>query len=166
MDFDEGKKWMELLKLTPHPEGGYYRQTYPSRTGETKNAELSASRSGMTSIYYLLESGDFSSWHRLKSVEIWHFYAGSPLLLYRIDSQKALSMTRIGNDMALGELPQVIVSPGHWMAAKVGVPGSFSLVGCTVSPGFVFEEFELGKRDDLVGQYPQYSEVITELTRG
>ena len=121
------------LGLEPHPEGGWYRQTWV--------AEGSARPVG-TCIYFLLKAGEASHWHRVDAVEIWHFYAGAPLVLtFCADAAGPARDIRLGADLAAGEVPQAIVPNGWWQAART--LGDWSLVGCTVSPGFRFEGFEL-----------------------
>ena len=117
-----------LLQLERHPEGGWYRQTFADT--------VPGGRARSTLIYYLLERGDQSAWHRVDSAEIWHWYAGAPLEL-RVDRQ-ALTL---GNDLAAGERPQGVVPPYAWQSARSH--GEWTLVGCTVAPGFEFEHFEL-----------------------
>lgn len=122
-----------LLDLSPHPEGGHYRQTWQAK-GD--------GRSPGTCIYFVLKAGERSHWHRVDAGEIWHFYSGAPLRLMRapIDSGPRQDMI-LGPDLAAGQRPQGIVEPGHWQAAET--LGDWTLVGCTVSPGFQFEGFEL-----------------------
>ena len=117
-----------LLELQPHPEGGWFRQTFRD--------DVPGGRAHSTLIYYLLEAGDRSHWHRVDSAEIWHWYAGAPLQL-SVDR----SVLTLGNDLAAGQRPQGIVPPHAWQAA-ISL-GEWSLVGCTVAPGFEFAHFEL-----------------------
>ena len=117
-----------LLGLERHPEGGWYRQTFEDR--------VPGGRARSTAIYYLLDAGDRSAWHRVDAAEAWHWYAGGPLEL-RIDRDTV----RLGNDLAAGERPQAIVPPGAWQSARP--LGDWTLVGCTVAPGFEFAHFEL-----------------------
>ena len=115
------------LGLAPHPEGGWFRQTWAAADGP---------RASGTCIYFLLKAGEESHWHRVDATEIWHWYAGAPLEL-RVDRQ-ALTL---GNDLAAGERPQGVVPPYAWQSARSH--GEWTLVGCTVAPGFEFEHFEL-----------------------
>ena len=121
------------LGLTPHPEGGHYRETW--------RAESGGGRAAGTAIYYLLQAGEVSRWHRIDSAEIWHWYAGDPLeLLISADGRE--SETRVlGNDLSAGQSPQIIIAPHAWQSARS--LGAWSLVGCTVSPGFDFKYFEM-----------------------
>jgi predicted cupin superfamily sugar epimerase len=120
--------------LAPHPEGGHYRQTWADGTA--------AGRPSGTAILFLLKAGERSHWHRVDAVEIWHFHAGAPLILSVAASAAGPAVAhRLGADIAAGEMPQVIVPRDHWQAARS--TGDWTLVGCTVSPGFRFEGFEL-----------------------
>jgi len=152
--------WIRALGLVPHPEGGYYRETWRS------DARDSSGRSLATAIYFLLEGTDFSAFHRLDSDEIWHFHAGNPLILTMIAPGGARTDARLGRDPARGEMFQAIVPAGSWFAAALDSPGGWALVGCTTTPGFEFADWELGGRADLLRAYPQHREVIEKLTRG
>ena len=122
-----------LLDLGPHPEGGWYRQTW---------AADGPGRPAGTAIYFLLKAGEASHWHRVDAAEIWHFHAGAPLVLsLAADATGPAVDRRLGPDLAAGERPQVVVPAGHWQAARS--TGDWTLVGCTVSPGFRFDGFEL-----------------------
>jgi predicted cupin superfamily sugar epimerase len=123
------------LELVPHPEGGWYRQTWVAGSED-------AARPAGTCIYFLLKSGERSHWHRVDATEIWHFYAGSLLILRiaaTIDGPSAAH--RLGPDLAGGSHPQLIVPEDHWQSAET--TGDWTLVGCTVTPGFRFDGFEL-----------------------
>lgn len=124
-----------LLDLAPHPEGGHYRQTWVAEAD-------AAARPPGTCIYFLLKAGEASHWHRVDAVEIWHHYAGAPLILSIADTDAGPARDhRLGPDLAAGERPQAIVPTGHWQAARS--TGGWTLVGCTVSPGFDFDGFTL-----------------------
>jgi predicted cupin superfamily sugar epimerase len=125
------------LGLKPHPEGGYYAETHriPSPDGQ---------RSPGTAIYYLLARGDRSHWHRVDATEFWHFYDGAPLEL-SLSPGKGVQPHVLGPDLAAGQRPQVVVPPGHWQSARS--LGDWTLVGCTVSPGFEFSGFEMAAPD-------------------
>lgn len=123
------------LGLAPHPEGGWYRQTWVA-------AASPGTRPAGTAILFLLKAGERSHWHRIDAVEIWHWHAGAPLVLSRAPAATGLAREALlGPDVLAGEAPQLIVPEGHWQAARS--TGAFTLVGCTVSPGFRFEGFEL-----------------------
>lgn len=124
---------IHLLGLTPHPEGGYFRETF--RDPEEENG-----RSRSTAIYYLLKEGEVSRWHRVDAVEVWHWYAGAPLALKLHDGSGSRSFV-LGAVLTEGQVPQAVVPVRCWQSAKS--LGSYSLVGCTVVPGFEFAGFEL-----------------------
>ena len=125
---------IRLLDLKPHPEGGHYRETF--RDTQT----TAGGRSASTAIYFLLRRGERSHWHRVDAAEAWHWHAGSPLEL-RISTDAGIQILRLGADLALGERPQAVVPARAWQAAES--LGDWTLVGCTVAPGFQFEGFEL-----------------------
>jgi uncharacterized protein len=159
--------WIEKLRLEPHPEGGFYRQTYRAALQIDKRAlpkGFSGSRAVCTAIYFLLQGDDFSAFHRLRSDEMWHFYAGDPLEVHLIDPLGAHSQILIGNDPEEGQAMQAVVKAGCWFGSKP-LRASFALVGCTVSPGFDFDDFELARRKELTALYPQHRELIRSLTR-
>jgi predicted cupin superfamily sugar epimerase len=160
--------WIRTLGLQPHPEGGYYRQTYRAEL-VLPNASLPPSFTGprpaSTAIYFLLEGRNFSAFHRLRSDEVWHFYLGSTLAVHVIGADNSYSVIHLGANPDAGEVLQAVVSAGCWFASEVEDGKSFALVGCTVAPGFDFEDFELAKRTELVLRYPQHREVIEKLTR-
>lgn len=160
MNFADAKVLIDALKLVPHPEGGYYRETYRS-TGSIEGM----SRNYSTAIYFMLTSESFSALHRIKADEVWHFYAGSPLYVHAIDPKGNYTRSAVGINMSNGEVPQLIVRAGDWFGASVAESDSFSLVGCTVAPGFDFRDFEMAKRDNLTQQFPQQADIIRQLTR-
>ena len=159
----------ELVKyyqLQPHPEGGFYKETYRSIEIIVGNdSQFPAERNYSTAIYFLIEKNNFSAFHRIKSDEIWHFYTGDALEVIEIDLQGNLIKTQVGSDIANGQTFQYTVKAGHWFGSRVLKGGEFSFVGCTVSPGFDFKDFELAKRDELTVIYPQHAEMIKDLTR-
>ena len=122
-------------------------------------------RNYSTCIYYLLRSGDFSAFHKINQDEIWHFYSGSPIKLYVISECGMLSEILIGSDLSTGQVPQFIVPKLHWFAARVVDQNSYSLVGCTVSPGFDFNDFTLASRKNLTKLFPQHRHIIEKFTR-
>lgn len=127
-----------MLGLRPHPEGGHFRETF--RDGPPEGG-----RAASTAIYYLLAAGEVSAWHRVDAAEVWHFYSGAPLAItVSPDGHDAQAM-RLGPDLAAGERPQVVVPAGHWQTATS--LGRWTLVGCTVAPGFEFAGFELAPPD-------------------
>lgn len=159
---------IESLKLSPHPEGGWYREVYRSDELITVNSLPDRFDSGhcfSTSIYYLLESGDNSAFHRIKSDETWHFYLGSPLKLYLLHEDGTLQKVMLGDNPDAGHVFQFTVPRGVWFGAEVSVPESYSLLGCTVSPGFEFGDLEFANLDDLIAGYGRYATLIRRLTR-
>lgn len=154
--------------LEPHPEGGWYKQTYKSTEQIAVGAlpeRFVSNRFFSTAIYFLLEHGNFSAFHRIKSDECWHFYAGDPLLAYIIEQNGQLKTISLGNDPGKGQTFQYVVPAGCWLASRPAAESQYCFVGCTVSPGFEFEDFELANADDLIKMYPQHKEIIEELCR-
>lgn len=163
------KHWIEKLQLEPHPEGGYFRQTYRSGVMIAREAMppgFGGARAASTAIYFLLEDENFSAFHRLRSDEMWHFYAGSPLVVEVIEPAGTRSTILLGDGPDAGHVFQAVVRAGRWFASHVADWNGWALVGCTVSPGFDFEDFEMAKREELVRQLPQHRELIERLTRG
>jgi len=158
---------IKKLDLKPHPEGGYFKETYRS-SGEIASGSLNSYYSGKrnysTCIYFLLRSGDFSAFHKINQDEIWHFYAGSPICLHVISEAGDHTKHVIGKDVCKGQSPQLVVPGNHWFAASVINKGDYSLVGCTVSPGFDFADFTLPNRAELLNKFPQHQKIITELS--
>lgn len=158
------KLWIKKLKLKLHPEGGYFANTYAS----DKKIDLSdydGSRSVCTAIYYLLTGNQFASFHTIKSDEIWHFYSGSSLTLHKMDSTGGIEQILLGPNFDKGERYQVIIKSGCWFAASINDKNSYSLVGCTVSPGFDYRDWKLGNRKKLLEKYPQYRSIIKKYTK-
>lgn len=160
--------WIDSLQLLPHPEGGFFRETYRSPEqipAASLPDRFSEPHSFSTAIYFLLTSKAFSAFHRLKSDEAWHFYAGNSLTLWMIHPDGRLEKIVMGADFETGEIFQLMVPAGVWFAAEVNVPNSYSLVGCTVAPGFEFVDFEMAERKALINNHPQHEKLITRLTR-
>jgi uncharacterized protein len=152
--------WIGHLQLKKHPEGGYFREIYRSdEIIHKKNLpeRYSGFRNFSTSIYFLLESHEFSAFHRIKSDETWHFYAGSPLTIISINKEGQLLEHTLGNHPGGSELLQHTVPKGNWFMARVLYPETYSLAGCTVAPGFDFDDFELGKTKELTLLFPNYA---------
>jgi hypothetical protein len=162
--------WIEKLALEPHPEGGFYRQTYRADLLLSKEAlpsNFKGPRHAATAIYFLLDGENFSAFHRLRSDELWHFYLGASLIVHVIDPEGSYSRIHLGTDSEATEVLQAVVKAGCWFASEVGGKDgkAFGLVGCTVAPGFDFEDFELANYEQLVQHYPQHREIIAKLTR-
>ncbi|TPQ38533.1 cupin domain-containing protein [Cupriavidus pinatubonensis] len=157
---------IKALDLLPHPEGGYFRETY--RSVENIQCSDGRQRSASTAIYYMLRDSDFSAWHRIRSDELWHFHAGTPLDVHVLTSDGNLVTHRLGNPLEHhGAVFQAMVPAHHWFAAERVPSGSqdFSLLGCTVAPGFEFSEFELADASELVAIFPRQADLIHRLSR-
>jgi uncharacterized protein len=149
------------LGLAPHPEGGFYRETFRAAlVVQTPRGPRAAS----TVIYFLLPAGSFSAFHRVQSDEVWHHYGGDSLELHTISESGMHAVAVLGKDIEKCERPQQVVAAGRWQAA-VSRGASFALCGCTVAPGFDFADFELATRAELAGRYPALLGVIERLTR-
>ena len=156
------------FNLKRHPEGGYYAEVHKSglqiaQAGLPVNFD--GPRSSLTSIYFLLEAGDNSNFHRLKSDEIWYFFGGENLLIHVIDPAGKYYILKLGADLDAGYCLQHVVPAGSWFGASVDSDCGFALVGCAVAPGFEFDDFELAQREQLSAEYPQYIEIIKKLTK-
>lgn len=155
-------------KLLHHPEGGYFTETYRSTellSGAYLPDRFGGDRSISTAIYFLLEQGNFSAFHKIKSDECWHFYAGQSLLIHIIDPSGRLTTVKLGNDIFNEEVFQYVVPAGYWFASEPAEATAFSFVGCTVAPGFSFEDFELAKAEELCIAYPRHKKIIKRLCR-
>jgi uncharacterized protein len=159
-------KWVSKLGLSPHPEGGYFKGTFESGEYISDN-ELSVNYEGKrklyTSIYFLLASDDVSHFHRLKSDELWYYHGGSPLSIHVIDKNGIYQEIKLGMNLDAGEVPQVLVKKNSIFGSSVSEQDSCSLVGCMVSPGFEFQDFELFTQEELLKDYPQHKEIIMKL---
>jgi predicted cupin superfamily sugar epimerase len=158
--------WIHHLQLQVHPEGGFFKETYRANEvipSKGLPGRFDGSRNFSTAIYFLLRSQDRSVFHRIKSDEIWHFYAGTSLTLYTL-SQTGLTIYTLGAEPENQELLQVVVPAGCWFGAQVNSAESYTLAGCTVAPGFDFNDFEIAKRDELLQEFPQYKSIIERLT--
>ena len=158
--------WINRLALTHHPEGGWYKETYRSEEKisiEALPERFQGDRNFSTAIYYLLEKGDFSAFHRIKSDEMWHFYDGDPMEIIEITAQGKLINHCLGLTKRSKCFPQLVIPSGSWFAARP--MGEYTLVGCTVSPGFDFTDFELASKTQLLSLFPQHRLTIDELCR-
>lgn len=160
------------LDLAPHPEGGFYRETYRA-SGVLDAAALpghGGARAYATAIYFLVTEGSFSALHRIASDELWHFYAGAPLEIVTIDPHGTRRDLHLGLALDAGEAPQAVVPAGWLFGSRLRAPRpdsapAWSLVGCTVAPGFDFDDFELPSREALLAAHPEHHELIVSLTR-
>jgi uncharacterized protein len=160
--------WINKLQLTPHIEGGAFREVYRSPMsvpGHCLPVLFQGDRNISTSIYFLLSQGQFSAFHRIASDELWHFYYGDALLIHEINHAGLLVTHRLGNDPGKGETFLTVIKAGSWFASTPATDSEYSLVGCTVSPGFDFAEFELAERATLCERYPGHAKLIESLTR-
>ena len=159
---DEAERLIKRLKLVPHPEGGYYREIYRSEMLISYSG-FSKRRSACTAIYYLLKYPDFSAFHRLRSDELWHFYQGDALLIHELTS-RAVKSTRLS---ASGDAPlfQHMVKRNTWFAVEPEDPNAYALVGCTMAPGFDFEDFEMARKEKLLADFPGHEAILDRLCR-
>lgn len=164
----EAADLIERLGLRRHPEGGWYREVHRSTARVRYDTPYrSVERSALTSIYYLLEGGDFSALHRLRSDEGWYHHAGATLSIYAIEPSGALRVHRLGDARADAAASySVTIAAGTWFGARLDDEAGWALVSACVAPGFEFEDFELAQRGVLTAAFPQHAPVIAVLTRG
>ena len=155
---NSAKYYIKKLNMTPHVEGGYFKEVLVSNDLFKEDKNL------FSSIYFLLETGEVSNFHRLSSDEMWYYHAGESLTIYMINPEGELITKQLGLNIEKGELPQVLVPKGYIFGSAMNNDG-FALVGCMVAPAFTFEDFELFKRDDLLNMYPHLKDIIIKLTR-
>ena len=161
----KAKYYIQKLQLEKHPEGGYFREVY--RSGEMISIDApkkNLKRNVSTSIYFLLEGSQISKFHRLKSDELWHFYDGDSIKVYILDEKGKLTETVLGKKMEDEEVFQTVIKNNNWFAAVLMNKRSFALIGCTVSPGFDFSEFELANREFLLDSFPIHKNLILKFT--
>lgn len=157
--------WIDHLKLQPHPEGGFYKETYRSKESVPAGIVLRDSpgpRSFSTAIYFLLRAQDKSLFHRIKSDELWHYHAGDCLSIY-ILTKDGLITHALGKDIDEGQQLQVTVPANHWFGASLD-RGAYTLSSCTVSPGFDFQDFEMAQRSSLLNEFPEQETLINFLS--
>ncbi|MGE0018286.1 MAG: cupin domain-containing protein [Draconibacterium sp.] len=159
----KARQLIEKLELLPHPEGGWYRETY--RSAETITNKNGAKRNVCTAIYFLLEGKNKSHFHRIESDETWFFHSGETLEILMI-YENQLKTIRLGNNILKGEIPQFTVPSKTWFAARIETGTGYSLVSCTVAPGFDFADFELAEQEKLSNDFPELKDVIREFTIG
>jgi len=151
--------WLSCLQLQKHIEGGWYSEVYRSEE------KIKDGHSLCTHIYFLLQQNDFSALHRIQSDELWHFYDGGNLIVYELERDGLLTQHKLGTDITNGFLPFCMINKGSWFGARVTEEGNFSLVGCTVSPGFDFKDLVLANAGELSMKYPSHKNLITSLCR-
>ena len=159
--------WIRALKLVQHPEGGYFRETYRSSESipaRALPARYAGPRAFSTSIYFLLDKGQVSHFHRLRSDEVWHFYDGGPLLFHIFEDDGAYRRLRLGRGPKTGDALQAVLPRGAVFGAELVRPAPFALCGCTVAPGFDFADFEFGRRGELLARFPKHKALIRRLT--
>jgi len=159
---------VQQYALQPHPEGGWYKETYRSRESIPQVGlpdRFHGERVFSTAIYFLLPQGNFSAFHKIKSDECWHFYAGEALLIYVIQQDGSLDIIELGNEINKRQSFQCIVPANCWFASRPAIGSSFCFTGCTVAPGFNFADFELADATSLSNLYPQHEKIIRELCR-
>jgi predicted cupin superfamily sugar epimerase len=154
---DEIAAIVERLDLAPHPEGGYFAETYRSE----RNA---GERAFSTAIYFLVTAASPSRMHRVAADEMWHFYRGDPLEMLALGPSGRSHVASIGSDLAAGQSPQVLVPAGTWQGTRVAPGGRYALVGATVTPGFDFADFEMGDAETLIAAYPAHADLIRALS--
>ncbi len=158
---------IQELKLQPHPEGGFFSEIYRSHEMIERGSlpkRYTGNRSFSTSIYFMLLKEQVSLFHCILSDEIWHFYKGSPVIIHCLD-KKGYKSVKLGNNLSNNEKFQFVIKAGTWFAAEVENKNSFSLVGCTVSPGFDFSDFELARRSKLLTSFPNLNDLIIRFTK-
>jgi len=163
---DKLNNWVKKLNMTEHPEGGYYSVEYVSPhkiTDEPLDVSFEGTRALASSIYFLIEEGNVSNFHRLKSDEIWYYHDGEPLTIAVIDDKGHYHSLELGLDFEKGQRPQVLVPAGTIFGSYP--KSGYSLVSCMVSYAFEFEDFELFSRNDLLNKYPEHEDIIKKLTR-
>jgi predicted cupin superfamily sugar epimerase len=163
---ESAEQIIRRLGLVPHPEGGFYTETFRSK--EMVTLADGRLRAAGTAIYFLLPEGTFSALHRVAADEAWHHYTGAPLELITISPEGVTHRILLGSDLAAGQRPQHMVPAGHWQGARPlpagNVNSNFTLVGCTVAPGFDFADFEMPGRPELLSLFPEHRELILEFT--
>lgn len=162
------RQLIQQYALQPHPEGGWYKETYKSSEYNSATSlpeRFGGSRAFSTAIYFLLEQENFSAFHRIKSDECWHFYAGGSLLVYVIQQDGRLDIIQLGNDIEKEQVFQYVVPANCWFAGKPAPGSAYCFVGCTVAPGFDFADFELADASILSGLYPEHESMIRQLCR-
>ncbi|AOH53582.1 cupin [Peribacillus muralis] len=166
MNENNAQYWVSKLGLLPHPEGGYFKRTFESEectSDQALTVNYEGRRKLYTSIYFLLTSKDVSHLHRLKSDELWYYHGGSPLTIHIINETGDYEEIKLGMNLDNGEVLQALVPKNSIFGSSVMAEDTYSLVGCMVSPGFEFKDFELFTQADLLVKYPQYKDLIMKL---
>ncbi|MDF2455353.1 MAG: hypothetical protein K0R51_1346 [Cytophagaceae bacterium] len=153
--------WINKLTLLPHPEGGYYKETYRSAE-DSAFMGFDGKRNISTAIFFLLQGKDKSHFHRIQSDELWFFHEGEALEIFILRDKK-VEVIALGKNADQGEQLQAVIPAGLWFGARLKSPDGYALVSCTVAPGFDFRDFELGKKEELMVLFPQHAFMIEEL---
>lgn len=153
----EAQKWIDKLALLPHPEGGFYRETYRSEV-QIGNRQL------MTAIYFLITSQNISRFHRIQSDEMWFYHAGSALSVHVLSEENGHEIHLVGPNIEKGEQPQLLVPAQAIFGSSLEDENAYSLVSCIVAPGFDFADFELFTADDLMPMFPEHASIIKKMT--
>lgn len=165
---EDARRIVERFGMMPHTEGGWFREVWRSPLTVEHSVVPSgreARRSGGTLIYFLLSGSDFSAFHRVRwTDELWHLYAGGPLELHIIDDERRHATRLLTTEIEHGE-PTALVPAGQWQAARLAANARWVFGGCTVAPGFEFEDFEMPPAEDLIAEYGEHAAIIRELTR-
>jgi len=161
------QKIIKRLRLQPHPEGGYFRESYRS-SGKIPQSALprtfKGDRNCSTAIYFLLPKGSKSNFHKIRSDEVWHFYSGGPITIVELRGNGRIKKTVLGPDIQKGQKLQYVVPANCWFGSHPNPKTEFALVGCTVAPGFDFADFKLAKRANLLKTFPRTRQEILRLT--
>lgn len=158
----EAARLIQELELAPHPEGGWYRETW--RADGLVDLPQRGARSAGTAIYYLLAAGQHSCFHRLAADEVWHLYRGGPVTLHLLQPGAGYRQLSLGQDLETGPCYQAVVPAGTWFGATLTAEAKYGLTGCTMAPGFHFEDFELARRQQMLTDFADHHEIIHRLT--
>ena len=164
---NSAEDYIKKFEMIQHPEGGWFKETYRSKgmiSAAALPTDFDGDRNFATSIYFLLQKGDISAFHRIKSDELWHFHDGDGLIVHELKTNGEYVKHLLGLDLESGQQPQAMIEAGCWFGSEVIEGGTFSLVGCTVSPGFDFQDFELAKADDLGSAFPEHYKLISRMS--
>lgn len=164
----DAQQWIRALELKPHPEGGWFREIYRAADTIPRSSlpvRFAGDRQFSTAIYFLLDRGECSALHRINQDELWHFYDGAPLTIHMIDAAGAYASVTLGRNVQAGETLVAVVPAGTLFGATVDDPEGYTLVGCTVAPGFEFADFEMPDRAELLARHPQHEQLINDLTK-
>jgi len=164
----KAKAIIDKFKLEPHIEGGWFKRSFQSEQQLSKDSLINCftgTRYVTTSIYYLLPKGEISAFHQLLQYETWHYYAGDPIIIHWFDENGNHQSIVLGNDYEKGQIPQLTIQPNTFFAAELAPESEFAFVGCSVAPGFDFDDFSLAEKDELLSLYPEHADIIARLTK-